>query len=287
MKTLFLIPVFFLATLACHAQKIKGIVTDSSGKLLPFSSIFFKGTNKGTYSGNEGKYSLKAEPGQYTLVCQYVGYKRAEQNISIRKDEDLEVNFVLVQQEMMLSEVIVKNGEDPAYAIIRNAIRKKGFYEAQLDQFECEVYTKGQMRIRDHPKKFFGRKVDFEDGDTSKQKMLYLSETVSTYAVDRPNKEKTEVISSKVSGQSDGFGLSAPRIFSLYKNNILIGNNLNPRGFVSPIADNALQLYKYKLEGTYFEEGREISHIKVIPKRKYEPLFSGYIDIVAADWRNH
>ncbi|HEY6062767.1 MAG TPA: DUF5686 family protein, partial [Chitinophagaceae bacterium] len=157
----------------------------------------------------------------------------------------------------------------------------------QLDKFQCEVYTKGQMRVRNYPNKFFGKKVDFEDGDTSKQKMIYLSETISRYSVDKPNKEKIEVISSRVSGQSDGFGLSAPHFFSFYNNNVFIGNRLNPRGFISPVSENALNYYRYKLEGNYFEDGREISHIKVIPKRKFEPLFSGYIDIVADDWRIH
>jgi hypothetical protein len=63
--------------------------------------------------------------------------------------------------------------------------------------------------------------------------------------------------------------------------------NLNPRGFISPISANALNYYRYKLEGTYHEDGREIAHIKVIPKRKFEPLFSGYIDIVEDEWRIH
>jgi Family of unknown function (DUF5686)/CarboxypepD_reg-like domain len=270
----------------CFAQKIKGTVSDKDGKLLPFASVFIKGNNKGTNANSEGKYSLKLEPGKYTLVCQYVGYKKEEKEITIAGN-DIELNFILAIQEMTLGEVIIKNGEDPAYQIVRNTIKKKTYYQAQLDKFQCEVYTKGQMRVRNYPKKVFGRKVDFEDGDTSKQKMLYLSETISYYSVDKPNKEKIEVVSSKVSGQSDGFGLSAPRFFSFYNNNVFIGENLNPRGFVSPIAENALNFYRYKLEGTYFEDGREISHIKITPKRKYEPLFSGYIDIVVDDWRIH
>jgi Family of unknown function (DUF5686)/CarboxypepD_reg-like domain len=284
LSLLFISPIVF-------SQKIKGVVTDATGKLLPFASVFLKETNKGTNANSEGKYSLKPEPGQYTLVCQYVGYKREERKITIATD-DIELNFILSLQEMTLGEVVVKNGEDPAYAIIRNVIKKRTFFESQLDKFQCEVYSKGQMRIRNYPDKFFGRKVDpaaigFEDGDTSKQKMLYLSETVANYSVDKPNKEKIEVISSKVSGQSDGFGLSAPRFFSFYSNNIFIGERLNPRGFISPIAENALSFYQYKLQGTYFDDGREIAHIKVTPKRKYEPLFSGYIDIVVDDWRIH
>ena len=286
MRILLFLFAFLLFSSGLFSQKIKGVVTDSNGKILPSASVFIKENNTGAYANSEGKYSLKPEPGTYTVVCQYVGYKKEERRIAVG-NEDIELNFILTLQEMTLAEVIVKNGEDPAYQIIRNTIKKKSFYEKQLDKFECEVYTKGQMRVRNYPNKLFGRKVDFEDGDTSKQKMLYLSETVSNYSVDKPNKEKIEVVSSKVSGQTDGFGLSAPRFFSMYRNNVFIGNNLNPRGFVSPIAENALSFYRYKLEGSYFEDGREISHIKVTPKRKYEPLFSGYIDIVAEDWRIH
>lgn len=277
---------FALCSLFGLSQKIKGTVTDNNGKILPFASIFIKENNKGTNANSEGKYSLKLEPGQYTLVCQYVGYKKEERKVTVT-NEDLELNFILSIQELMLDEVIIKNGEDPAFQIIRNTIKKRTYYESQLDKFQCEVYSKGQMRIRNYPNKFFGKKVDFEDGDTSKQKMLYLSETVSNYYVDKPNKEKIVVISSKVSGQKDGYGLSAPKFLSFYTDNIFIGENLNPRGFVSPIAGNALNFYRYKLEGTYFEDGREISHIKVIPQRKYEPLFSGFIDIVADEWRIH
>ena len=278
--------VLLFLSLVAFSQKIKGVVTDNSGKILPFASVFIKENNKGTNANSEGKYSLKLEPGQYLLVCQYVGYKKEERKISVGTD-DIELNFILTVQEMTLQEVVVKNGEDPAYQIIRNAIKKRTYYEKQLDKFQCEVYTKGQLRLRGFPNKFFGQKVDFEDGDTSKQKMLYLSETVSTYSVDKPKNEKIEVISSKVSGQSDGFGLSAPRFRSFYANNVSFGENLNPRGFVSPIAENALNYYRYKLEGAYFEDGKEIAHIKVIPKRTYEPLFSGYIDIVVDDWRIH
>lgn len=270
----------------CFAQKIKGTVSDKDGKQLPFASVFIKENNKGTNANSEGKYSLKLEPGKYTLVCQYVGYKKEEKEITI-SENDIELNFILAMQEMTLGEVVIKNGEDAAYQIIRNTIKKKSYYQGQLDKFQCEVYTKGQMRVRNYPNKFLGRKVDFEDGDTSKQKMLYLSETVSKYAVDKPNKVKIEVVSSKVSGQSDGFGLAAPNFLSFYDNNIFIGNSLNPRGFISPVSDNALNYYKYKLEGSFLEDGKEINRIKVIPKRKYEPLFSGYINIVEDDWRIH
>ncbi len=284
MKQVFTIPLLFICSLGANAQKIKGSITDKEGKVLAYASVFIKENNKGTTANSEGRYSLQLETGIYTLVCQYVGYKKEERKISVATT-DIELNISLSQQEMTLTEVVVKSGEDPAYQIIRNTIRKRSYHENQLDKFECEVYTKGQLRLRNYPDKLLGQKVDFEDGDTSKQKIIFLSETVSRYSADKPNKAKIEVVSSRVSGQTNGFGLAAPGFLSFYGNNVFIGENLNPRGFVSPIADHALNFYRYQLEGSYFEDGREILHIKVTPKRKYEPSFSGYIDIVDEDWR--
>lgn len=286
MRNYFFFLFFFYGSPALHAGKISGTVTDTSGRVLPYASVFIKGLQKGTNSNNEGKYSLQLPPGQYTLVCQYVGYRKEERNIIVGL-EDLQVDFRLTLQEMTLGEVILGRGEDPAYEIIRQTIKKRKLHLEQLDRFQCEVYTKGQLRLRDYPKKILGQKVDFEDGDTSKKKMIYLSETVSIYTADKPGKTKVEVISSKVSGQTGGYGLAAPGFLSFYENNVNIGEGLNPRGFISPVADNALHYYKYKWEGSYTEDGREISHIKVIPRRKFEPLFSGYIDIIEDDWRIH
>ncbi len=286
MKNLLFSFIGLFFSLQSFSQKIKGFVTDSDGKILSYASVFVKENKQGTNANSEGKYSLKLPPGKYTLVCQYVGYAREEKTITV-SNTDIELDFKLSVQEMTLGEVILKNGEDLAYEIIRNTIKKREYHQNQYNKFTTEVYTKGQLRVRSYPKKFLGQKVDFEDGDTSKQKMLYLSETVSTYAVDKPNKEKIEVISSKVSGDNDGFGLSAPRYYSFYDNNVFIGNNLNPRGFISPISNNALNYYRYKFEGSFTEDGKEINRIKVTPKRKYEPLFSGYINIIDEDWRIH
>src|SRR5215469_4879850 len=286
MRRVLLILLFVFTSYISLAGKITGTVTDEKGQPLPYASILVKGTTHGTTANNDGKYFLNLEPGHYTIVCQHVGYSREEKTITVG-DENLTLDFQLHLQQLTLSEVIVKKGEDPAYEIIRQAIKKRPYYQKQLSNFQSEVYTKGQLKLRDFPKKFMGQKVEFEDNDTSKQKTMFLSETIATYAVHGSDKRKIEVISSKVSGQSNGYGLAAPEIYSFYDNNIKIGENLNPRGFISPISSNALNFYRYHFEGSFFEDGKEIGHIKVIPKRKYEPLFSGYINIVIDEWRIH
>ena len=79
-----------------------------NGNKLPFASVFIKENNKGTNANSEGKFSLKTEPGQYTIVCQHVGYKKEERKITVTGD-DVELNFILNLQEMTLAEAVVLN----------------------------------------------------------------------------------------------------------------------------------------------------------------------------------
>jgi Family of unknown function (DUF5686)/CarboxypepD_reg-like domain len=284
MKQILLLPILFFLVTASFAATVSGIVKDAKGNVLPFSSLLVKGSGQGSSANIKGVYSIVLGAGSYTLVCQHVGFKTIEKKIKVGQ-EDIELNFELEEQQYTLKDVVVQKGEDPAFEIIRNAIKKRPDYFKEIKKFDCEVYIKGDLQLRDYPKKFFGQKVDFEDGDTAKRKILFLSETIAKYSVEEPNNRKVEVISTKVSGNSDGFGFASPQIISLYSNVVTIGSSLNPRGFISPIANNALNYYKYKFEGTYYENGKEISRIKVIPKRKYEPLFSGYINIMEDSWR--
>ncbi|WP_207493044.1 DUF5686 and carboxypeptidase regulatory-like domain-containing protein [Aridibaculum aurantiacum] len=275
---------FFILPIFSFAGKISGKITDQNNQPLSFSSILVKGTLKGTSANVKGEYSIMLDPGTYTLVAQHVGYRSLEKTVTVT-NSDQQVDFALPEQQYDLGNVVVKQGEDPAYEIIRNTIKKKPDYENEIKKYQAEVYAKGQLKVRDHPNKFMGQKVDFEDGDTSKKKVLFLSETVAKLSVDG-NKQKIEVLSTKVSGNSDAFGFSGPQVFSFYQDNIMLGN-LNPRGFISPIAIGALNFYNYKLEGTFFENNQMINRIRVAPKRKYEPLFNGYINIIENEWRVH
>jgi hypothetical protein len=287
MRILILLTLGVVSYVTAGAARITGRVTDEKGQILAYASILVKGTTIGTTANKQGDYFLQLDAGTYTLVAQYVGYNRVEKAV-VLGSADITLDFQLSLQQLSLKEVVVRpGGEDPAYEIIRNAIKKRPVYLNQPPQFQCDVYIKGQLQLRDYPKKFMGEKVEFDDGDTSKKKMLFLSETVARYSVQKNGKSKTEVLSTRVSGNSDGFGLSTPQIVSFYENNIQIGRNLNPRGFISPIAHNALNFYRYHYEGSFVEDGREINRIKVTPKRRYEPLFSGYINITEGDWRIH
>ncbi len=285
MPALKIVLLLMFLPLIMDAQKISGHIVGETDQPLSFSSVLIKNSVNGVSANENGFYSIDVKPGTYTIVCEHIGYITTEKTVTVG-NENVQLDFKLPLQQYNLSNIVVTaGGEDPAYAIIRKAIEKRSYYEKEIDSFQCKVYIKGQLQLRDYPKKVLGFPVEFEDGDTSKKKMLFLSETVARYSVKQPDKSKIEVVSTRVSGNSDAYGLSFPQIISLYNNNISIGKNLNPRGFVSPIADNALNFYNYKFLGNFFENGRMINRIRVIPKRSYEPVFSGEINIIEDEWR--
>ena len=280
---------FLLGPFAAAAQKIEGTVKDDQGNILPFASILVKGTNVGVATNNTGVYSLSLSPGKYSLECRYVGYSTVTKQVTVGT-EDLQINFILPPQKLTLKEIVVnKNGEDPAYEIIRQAIKKRPFYDEQVETYRAQVYVKGMIRLRDMPDRFIGKKIEEADKkesgiDSTGKGIIYLSESVTQIAARKPGKFKLEVLSSRVSG-SNGLGFDFPLIVSFYKNNVMLAPQLNRRGFVSPIADGAMNFYRYKFLGTFFENGRQVNVIEVTPRREFEPLFSGIINIVEDDWR--
>ena len=287
-----LLILFILVSVKGSAQKIFGTVFNDKGDLLPYSSITIKGTTIGASANNRAKFAIPLASGTYTIICQHIGYTTQEKTITITTLDE-EVPFVLSEQKLLMKEVVVKsNGEDPAYQIIREAIKKRPFYGKQVNAFTCDLYGKDMIKLRRLPKKIFGKKIPDDDRqemmlDTLGVGIIYLSESVAKIAAQQPDKFKMQVISSRVSGSS-GFGFSFPTFISLYQNTVSIfAEQLNPRGFVSPIADGAIGFYKFKFLGSFWENGKEINSIRVTPRRDYEPLFSGIINITENDWRIH
>src|SRR5580700_4153342 len=90
-----------------RATRVTGTVTDDKGNALSYASILVKGFSRGVSAGSDGKYALDLAPGEYTLVCQYVGYTRREKKISVG-ERPLVVDFQLSLQQLSMAEVVVR-----------------------------------------------------------------------------------------------------------------------------------------------------------------------------------
>ncbi|MFD2512775.1 DUF5686 and carboxypeptidase regulatory-like domain-containing protein [Pontibacter locisalis] len=266
-----------------YAGTLRGRITDENGQGLPFASIYIKETASGTASNDQGFYQLQLPAGTYTLEFKYVGYRAKSETVTIGEGTQ-ELNVQLLPEVLNLKEVVVRAAdEDPAYGIMRNAIRLRKYHQNEVNAWQAQVYMKGVYRLDKVPPKVLGIKV--VDVDTG---IVYLSESVSILNFKKPNKIHERMISSKVSGQKKGFSFNQASEMNIsFYDPLLKVQGLSERGFVSPLANNALFFYRFEYLGAFQENGRTINKIKVIPRRKNDPVFSGNIYIVDGSWRIH
>jgi hypothetical protein len=270
------------------AFTISGRITDEKNEAVPFANVYIKGTTHGTTSNIQGAYSMDLAPGKYELVFKLIGYKLHIEELTVSTSAQV-INVKLSPESFELKEAVIKaDGEDPAYAVIRQAQKKRKYYLEQVEAYSCDVYIKGEQRILKAPKKIMGIEIDPENEIDTTTGIVYLSESVSKFNFKQKDKIREEMISSKVSGDNKAFSYNqaSDMLFNFYEN-ILEVSGLSERGFISPISNTAMLNYRYKLLGTFFEDGQMINKIQVIPKRKSDPVFSGIINIMENTWRIH
>jgi len=214
---------FFILLSSYNAMlaQVSGKITGEKGEPLPFATVYVKGTSNGSTGNADGNYKLDVKPGDYELVFQYVGYRQRTERVKVGS-ESVKLDVRLQEQIVELGEVVIKaDAEDPAYAIIRKAIEKRKYYRAQVQEYAADVYIKGNIKFLDAPEKFLGRDLGNLGGtlDSNRQGIIYLSESQSKLYFKQPDQYREEMISSKVSGNDNGFGFNSASDmdFNLYE----------------------------------------------------------------------
>jgi hypothetical protein len=101
----------FTSAFGQNTGSVNGYITDSlSGETLLSANIAILEINRGTSSNTSGYFSItNIEPGTYTLVATYIGYKRFEVEITIEADQTLRQNIELVPEGVELEELVVES----------------------------------------------------------------------------------------------------------------------------------------------------------------------------------
>ena len=278
--TLFLL----LFTIISFAQ-IKGKVTDNKGEPMSFVSVYLDKTVTGTTSNDNGEYVLPiSKTGNYTIVFQMLGYKTVKKKVSVTSFP-FTINVKLSEEKVTLDEVVINSNENPANRIIRNVIANRKKNTDKLKEYKADFYSRGMFKIKNAPEKILGQTLgDLGGGlDSTRSGIIYLSETISEISRQKPSNFKEKIIASKVSGMDNGisFNRAADVDFDFYKNTFEIAET----ELISPISSYAFGYYKYKLVGTFYsKEGKLINKINIIPKRKNDRVFNGFLYIVEDDW---
>ncbi|WP_457128678.1 DUF5686 and carboxypeptidase regulatory-like domain-containing protein [Mucilaginibacter sp. HD30] len=279
--------IFFSAS--AQQFTLTGKITDESGRPVPFASIYIQHTTTGTSANNEGEYSFNLKTGLHTIIYKAVGYRQEAFAIDLKQNQAK--NITLQPEVYQLQTVSISaTGEDPAYAIIRQAIKKRKFYLQQVKAYTADVYIKGLQKLLDAPKRFLGRDIEQMTSrmglDSNRRGIVYLSESQSKYSFSYPDQVHEEMISSKVSGNNRAFSYNRASDLKVdFYENYQNWDEIILRPLVSPIADNALFYYRYKYIGQTTQDGQEVNKIQVIPRRGHDPCFEGFIYIQEDNWR--
>lgn len=141
---------FLLGSTAVHAVvfmqnepvSISGAVSDESGEPMPGVSVLEKGTNNGTVTDLDGKFTLNVKSGESILAVSFIGY--STQEVTVGSQTDLQIT--LIEDLQNLSEVIVigygtqeKKDVTGAMATVKSEDFNKGIVNSPQDLIQGKV----------------------------------------------------------------------------------------------------------------------------------------------------
>jgi len=266
--------------------EVRGKVVDKFGIAIPFVSVFLKGTTYGTSSNYDGEFLLELNANHpQKIVFQAIGFSTQIIDVDLNtRTSDLKITMES-EDQIIHQVVITSDGKDPAYGIIKNAQDKRKFYRDQLTSFSTDIYMKGSVRLNEIPKKIPKFLKNANMPDSTDIGLVYLSESVARYHYQEPDNYKEEMIASKSAGMQQGYSWNrASDVLMNFYNNLINLNGYSEKGFISPIASTSLIYYKFKLRETFKDQDQLVHKIEVIPRRKSDPVFKGYIYIYDKQW---
>ena len=287
-------------TYAQNQTEVVGVVVDKkTSEPIEFVNIYFEGTSNGTVSDSDGYFSLYTTGKGQNIVVSIVGYD--QQIIGIVPGQKQTITIQLKSQLVNLDEVVLLSGENPAWAIIREAVNRKPQHDKKtLEAYEYTSYNRIEFDIDNISTKLKKRKMVSEIWEsidsTSLEKNdkgnailpVFLSESISRYYVkNEPFSRREEVKKTKVSGVAveDGSMVSqlvgtAYQDYNFYQNWL----RFLEKEFISPISDSWKLYYDYEIQDTLYVDGDNCFELTVFPNREQDPAFNGTIWITTRDF---
>lgn len=280
--------IFAFPALVIGQTSFSGSVVDPLGTSLPWTTISIDEGKYGTISDENGIFSIDLSPGEHSVKASRVGYASQELKIVVPGPS---VKIVLNDAELTLDEVLIVPGEDdPAIAIMRAAIKRKETNRRIAETYAYQAYTKSVFKFADGfsldslinsvPGSQAMDQTQLEAIPFYKTNILYLSETLSNVWKGEGNKEREAILSSNTSGTDSDLSIFGQLFnqFDPYTNRVFTGE-MAERGIVSPLADQALLIYNFKLLGVLNEGDQTIYKIAISPRRQSDAAFTGIIQI--------
>jgi hypothetical protein len=286
-----LVVVFLLAHLSIAGavsqyNYITGKVIDSITKEpLAFVNIIYSEKGTGTVSSIDGNFEIPATQKPDFLKFSYVGYY--PKVLKLERSRNISnLTIELVPKAYDIDEVRIFPGVNPANRIIKLASENRlSNHPERYSSFSYIAYDKMIFTLHEDSLRQSGKNSEkvkrkrnagsYHDeelsgtrsGDISDRHYLLIMESISSRKYKFPDKEKTEIMASRVSGfKKPSFVLMARQFqsFSFYDNFISVSD----KKYLNPITRGSTGKYFFLLEDTLFTENNDTVFIISFRPRK-------------------
>ena len=278
MKLVIYLLILFVPQIFSQTFSVSGKITDKeTGLALAYANVRVLNSSLGTASNHEGEYEIKLPAGKYKLITSYIGYKTDSISVDLRSDIENK-NFNLIPIDVILPEIVVLPGENPALRIIREAIERKKERNRKIASYEFDAYTKGVVRTA-NDLKAGSHSLNLSVGGSDTLRIAGIIENESRGYFQNPDSYK-EVITARK--QTANFPptiniLTGGRIMQNFYDDEISFLGLYLPG---PLAYNSLNYYYFYIEGTDAIDDKTVYKIHMAPDNGSNPGFTGDIYIL-------
>lgn len=284
---------------AQSSKSLEGVVKDSLSKeVLPYVSVFYKGTTDGVMTNDKGGFKIEVLPHD-SLSFSCIGYRDVSYPLSQLRGKYSEI--LLSPSQYQLHEVVVNPGKEryrrkgnPAVEFVQQIIDHKGLRDPySRDYYSFQRYRKLMVALNDFDsiaqqkwmyKRFKFLKNYVDTSVISKKPILPLSvmEAVEDNYIRKSPETKRRIIEAYrkdgvdefVSGDGmDHFFAETFKEVDLYQNDI----SLFLLRFVSPLSSIGPGFYKYYLNDTVMIDGVKCRDLSFVPMSSESLGFTGHM----------
>ncbi len=286
MKSQLILLLFLMASLSVFAQTVQisgRVLDDDTDEGVPFCNVFIQGESIGTVTDIDGNFQLTLQQKFENLSVSAIGYTTQAKPISEALIQT--INFRMESSSLVLEEIVVIAGENPANEIVRNIIKNRD--NNRLDKYEyysVEDYTKVELDFHNIEANLLNNRwledfqflYDFVDSVSDDKPFLpiFIKESMNDVYGKNGN-TKSEVKAVKQSGIGNSSVLRfldrMHQPYNAYDNRI----NILEKSLVSPFSSSGLFYYEYYIEDSTEINGKWCHKLRFKPKRKQENTFQG------------
>ncbi len=288
---------------AASAQVTGRVIDARSRQPLDYVNVYYEGKNVGDQTDERGRFALKEDSTWTELTVASLGY--VTQKIRLRPGKSRDMLIKLVPEPRQLQGVTIMSKRtrysrknNPAVELMRRVIAHKKLNDLHSkDYFTFSKYEKMTFSINEFSDKVF----DMEEGKRwafLKDHVEYCKETgklilpltvdevlSSIYYRKKPEAEKTLVKAKNSRGINEL--INTGEILTTTLKDCFTDVNIyeeEPRllqfHIKSPIANSAINFYRYYIQDTLAYEGDSVIDVGFVPNNLQDIGFSGHLYIM-------